>query len=765
VTSGGRRLRVLVVGDSEADFSSLVDHLVAAGYEVAAEHTSDRGALATALGRSWDLVITDWTGRLTGLDTLQAIADHQPDTPCIVFAPADATDIVAAIRAGAADFIAADAPGGLGAAVERASAFAAERRARVVAERELRLSEERYRAGFEVAPEALLTYDYVHHRILEVNPAALALFGYSLDEMRAIEPGGLSAPTQGGRPADVAIADVMGSARTTGGTVGPFDWLYRGKSGEDLPCEVRMVPLPTADRHLTRMSIVDLRPRQRVDELRRRAAELETQNRRIEEANRLKSEFLANMSHELRTPLNAIIGFAELLHDGRVEPASTQHREFLGDILASGRHLLQLINDVLDLTKVEAGKLELRPEPVDAGQIVREVVAVQRTAAAAKQLHVAVAVDAEVGVVHVDPGRLKQVAFNFISNAIKFTPDGGSITVQVTVDPDVPERFRLAVSDTGAGIATTDHARLFVEFEQLESGANKRHQGTGLGLALVKRLVEAQGGSVGVASAIGRGSTFHATLPRHAEAVQAAVDGPTVLIVAADAADRDALARALAAAGFAIDEAGTGADAIAWTRMRGFDAIAIASGLTDTTVVDVVAALRRRPATRDVPVIVVGEAAAELDRYAVHDVLARPVDAAALTASLARAGVVPDQPGGVLVVDDDVSALRLMDAALAQQGIVSITRSTGAGGLEAAARLHPSAIVVDLVMPGMDGAEFLIHLRRLPAHAHTPVVVWTVKDLDAAERERLGRSAQRIVTKGDSPLGVVHQLQALLGGA
>jgi CheY-like chemotaxis protein len=243
------------------------------------------------------------------------------------------------------------------------------------------------------------------------------------------------------------------------------------------------------------------------------------------------------------------------------------------------------------------------------------------------------------------------------------------------------------------------------------------------------------------------------------------VDGPTVLVVAADPTDRAALARALAGAGFAVDEASTGAEVIDWTRVCGFDAIAIASGLADTTVVDVVAALRRRPATRDLPVIVVGEADAALERYAIHDVLARPVDAAALTGSLARAGVVPDQPGGVLVVDDDVNALKLMDAALAQQGIVSIKRSTGAAGLAAAVRLNPSAVVLDLVMPGMDGAEFLAHLRRLPAHTHTPVVVWTVKDLDAAERERLGSSAQCIVTKGDSPLGVIHQLQVLLGGA
>jgi signal transduction histidine kinase len=236
----------------------------------------------------------------------------------------------------------------------------------------------------------------------------------------------------------------------------------------------------------------------------------------IREASRLKSEFLANMSHELRTPLNAIIGFAELLHDGHVDPSMPEFKEFLSDILTSGRHLLQLINDVLDLSKVEAGRLEFRPEPADLGKILGEVTTVLRGVASAKQITIDTQIDPALVDLVLDAGRLKQVAYNYLSNALKFTPSGGRVVLRAR--PVNGERFRIEVEDTGIGVASSDLGRLFVQFQQLESGNAKRHQGTGLGLALTKRLVEAQGGSVGVTSTVGKGSTFHAELPRRPEA-------------------------------------------------------------------------------------------------------------------------------------------------------------------------------------------------------------------------------------------------------
>jgi signal transduction histidine kinase len=233
------------------------------------------------------------------------------------------------------------------------------------------------------------------------------------------------------------------------------------------------------------------------------------------QANRLKSEFLANMSHELRTPLNAVIGFAALMHSGKAGPMAPVHTEYIGDILNSSRHLLQLINDVLDLSKVEAGRMEMRVEATDIPRTVSEVRDIVRGLAAERNVRVAIELDAAVTEVQVDPRMLKQVLYNYLSNAIKFTPDGGRVTLRITPEPD--DAFRIDVEDNGIGIKPEDMVRLFVEFQQLDQGSAKRYPGTGLGLALTKRIVEAQGGRVGVRSMLGQGSTFSAILPRKVE--------------------------------------------------------------------------------------------------------------------------------------------------------------------------------------------------------------------------------------------------------
>jgi CheY-like chemotaxis protein/anti-sigma regulatory factor (Ser/Thr protein kinase) len=231
----------------------------------------------------------------------------------------------------------------------------------------------------------------------------------------------------------------------------------------------------------------------------------------MQEANRLKSEFLANMSHELRTPLNAIIGFAELMFRGKVGPVSGDHKEYLGDILNSSRHLLQLINDVLDLAKVESGKMEFRPEPLDLGKVVGEVRDILRGLASTKRIRVETHIDPILGGAMLDPAKLKQVLYNYLSNALKFTPEEGAVTLHVTAEP--ADRFRIEVEDSGIGIRREDMHRLFVEFQQLDAGMAKKYAGTGLGLALTKRIVEAQGGNVGVRSDPGKGSVFSAVLP------------------------------------------------------------------------------------------------------------------------------------------------------------------------------------------------------------------------------------------------------------
>ena len=510
--------------------------------------------------------------------------------------------------------------------------------------------------------------------------------------------------------------------------------------------------------------------------VRARTAELHAMNVRLEReigerrraqieadrANRLKSEFLANMSHELRTPLNAIIDFTELIQDGLVAPGSPEFTEFIGDILSSGRHLLQLINDVLDLSKVEAGRLEFHPEPVDLGVLVSELLAIMRTTAAAKDIRVESDVAELQGVV-VDPARFKQILYNYLSNALKFTPQGGRVAVRIVQHDD--ERFRLDVEDTGIGIAVEDVERLFVEFQQLEGGAAKRHEGTGLGLALTKRLAQAQGGSVGVASTLGAGSTFHAILPLRASApaVGTAATGPVdtsapvILVVEDSDRDRETLCATLVAAGYSVESATTGTQAIARCRERVFDAITLDLLLPDMSGLEALHDIRASTSNRDVPVIVVTVVTERgaIAGYTVHDLLAKPLDRRALVESLERANIAARSTGKVLVVDDDAASLRLMSAALGHLGYSAHCASNGDEAIRIAETMPPIAVVLDLIMPTMTGFEFLERFRALPACRSVPVLVWTVKDLTSAEQARLQSSVQGVLSKGRGGIGAL----------
>jgi signal transduction histidine kinase/CheY-like chemotaxis protein len=513
--------------------------------------------------------------------------------------------------------------------------------------------------------------------------------------------------------------------------------------------------------------------------LEERNAELVDARRRLEQrteqiaaASTYKSQFLANMSHELRTPLNAIIGFAELLHDGAVSPDTPEHKEFLGDILTSGRHLLQLINDVLDLSKVEAGKLDFHPEPASLTQIIGEVLAILRTTAADKRITVTPTVAPEIDRVTIDPARFKQVLYNYASNALKFTPEDGRIEIRATAADG--DRFRLEVEDTGIGIAPDDVGRLFVEFQQIDGGIARRQSGTGLGLALTRRLVEAQGGEVGVESQPGKGSTFSAVLPRRATVTSsveppvepiAVAGGPTVLIVEDNAADQRQLVAVLSQAGYAVEVAASGARALQRCREQRFDAITLDLLLPDISGLEVLREIRAGELNREVPVVVVTVVAERgaVAGFAVSDILSKPVSPANLLRTLLRAGIAPDREGAILVLDDDPGALRLMAATLGNLGYESRCETDGERALDAADAAMPRAVVLDLRMPGMSGFEFLERFRRDPRRRRVPVIVWTGKDLSSDEIKRLRRSAQAIVLKTDGGGAVIAELEACLG--
>ncbi|MDR3477399.1 MAG: ATP-binding protein [Gammaproteobacteria bacterium] len=243
--------------------------------------------------------------------------------------------------------------------------------------------------------------------------------------------------------------------------------------------------------------------------------EIEEKKKVISEANHLKSEFLANMSHELLTPLNSVIGYSELIQDGIAGAVSHEQKEYLQEILKSSRHLQHLINDVLDLTQIEAGKINLMPEDFSLPSLIHEVTTLLRPLAARKKIYLTTLIDDNLTTVHIDPVRFKQVLYQYLSNAINFTPELGNVKIHARLESE--RSFIIEVEDNGIGIKPEDIDKLFVEFQQVDSRDARKFHGTGLGLALTKRIVEAQGGRVGVTSKLDSGSIFYAVLPREQE--------------------------------------------------------------------------------------------------------------------------------------------------------------------------------------------------------------------------------------------------------
>jgi CheY-like chemotaxis protein len=503
----------------------------------------------------------------------------------------------------------------------------------------------------------------------------------------------------------------------------------------------------------------------------------------------MKSEFLANMSHELRTPLNAIIGFSEVLADGLLGDLTDQQRGFIGDIFSSGKHLLSLINDILDLSKVEAGKMTLDLEPVQMSGLISNSMSIIREKAASRRIQLVTDIPDDLPSLQADGRKVKQIVYNLLSNAVKFADEGGEVKIQVTRVPraevghvgehsngrsfPVPastynEFVRISVIDAGMGISPDGLERLFTPFSQIDSGLARKFEGTGLGLAMVKLLAELHCGAVAVESTEGKGSCFSVWLPmRQPDEIRikalktptkpqpALVEGGRVaLVVEDDLKSADLIRLQLEAEGFTVVHAETAEIALELAASHPLSLITLDIMLPDMDGWEFLSRIKQIPAVSNVPVVIISIVADPSKGFALGAaaVMQKPLSRQDLYDSLVTLGLFPLANGRtlkVLVVDDDPKAVELIAVRLKGLASTVLRAAGGAEAIELARKELPDLIVLDLMMPDVNGFDVVVALHEFPATARIPIVIVTAKLVTPDDRFRLNGYVSAIMDKGN----------------
>ena len=616
------------------------------------------------------------------------------------------------------------------------------------AEGALQASEERFRSVVQTANDAIVTGDS-HGSITDFNRGAEAIFGYSAQEvigkpLTVLMPDRFKEPHQRGfkRYLETGEAHVIGKA---------VELAAKRKDGTEFPIELSLSSWKTREGLFFTGILSDITERKRGEEAIMRAKE------EAERTSKFKDQFLSTMSHELRTPLNAVLGFSDLLADERYGPLNEKQRRYIDHIHTGGKHLLALISDILDLSKIEAGRMELAIENLAVQAAFAEVLSVMQPLAD-KKSHV-LSTSAEVGLaVRADATRFKQVLMNLLGNAIKFTPNGGRIELAARVDGG---RVRMEVSDNGPGIPPEEQRRIFEAFYRLrESG--KKTEGTGLGLAITQRLVELHGAELSLKSQVGQGSRFYFSLPATASAreplarktvpASRSVDSPRILVIEDDRVTAQLIQWQLTSAGYQVTLCEEPKDALDVAAHLQPSAITLDIVMKPKNGWEVLAQLKRDPRTAQIPMIVVSiidqpsmGALLGADEY-----LVKPVDKSTLLRAIARhvnSRRTVESARPILVVEDDAPTREFIAEMLGAQGYAVATASDGAQARAQVAASLPELVILDMMLPEVSGFELLGEWRASVRTAGLPVFVLTSKDLSQEEQSYLRTHSEALFRK------------------
>jgi PAS domain S-box-containing protein len=635
----------------------------------------------------------------------------------------------------------------------------------------LRDSEEKYRHIINAAAEAIISLDE-RGLVCEFNPAAEEMFGFTKAEL-------LGHPLTPIMPPHLRDRHTAGITRyfATGQRQLPrwqnIELPGYTRDGREFLLEVSFSLFEAGDTKFLTGVLRDITERKRVEDALRQARAT------AEAATQAKSAFLANMSHELRTPMNAIIGFTRLVMRRAQDVLPPRQYENLEKILLSAEHLLTLINGILDISKIEAGRMEVHPVRFPPGDLIEGCLHTVEPMVQNERVGLRTAIAPALPSLYTDQDKVKQILMNLLSNAVKFTAEG-TITVTAQHHAGV---LTVAVTDTGIGIPAEALTRIFDDFQQVDSSTTRQYGGTGLGLAISRRLAQLLGGDITVHSTVGVGSTFTLTLPvcygaAHPVPPGASISAPQEpgsppapdkIILAIDN-DPDVLyllRENLTEAGYQVIGAMTGEEGLRQARALRPFAITLDILMPQKDGWQMLHALKADPATRDIPIIVLSIVDNKALGYQLgaFDYLCKPFDREAILAALTR---IPRQRGRLLVVDDEAHVVDLVRQLLEGEPYEVLAATDGQEALQVIAQQRPDIVLLDLLMPRLDGFAVIEQLRQEPRYRQLPIIVFTAKTLTAAEAARLAQSVRTVLQKGgldrDRLLAVLQGLPQVPGG-